>query len=104
MLSQQLSAEEKQLFSWLPDQEKWQSNQIVEGLFCSFFHTEKKLLIVVEDDAHDHPDAYTYREILQKELAAKGYKLLFLSSWEIGHSSDIVRKKLGEFSPVINTK
>ena len=97
MLSQQLSAEEKQLFSWLPDQEKWQSNQIVEGLFCSFSHTEKKLLIVVEDDAHDHPDAYTYREILQKELAVNGYKLLFLSAWEIGHNASNAKAKLDDF-------
>lgn len=97
MLSQQLSKQEQQLQKWLPDQREWLINQIIEGLFCSFFHPLKKQLIVVEDDAHDHPDAYTYREILQKELAAKGYRLIFLSAWEIVHNPDLAKVKLCDF-------
>lgn len=97
MLSQQQSAEEKILFSWLPNQNNWLINQIVEGLFCSLTHPDRKLLIVVEDDAHDHPDAYTYREVLQKELADKGYKLIFFSAWEISHNPIIAKEKLGSF-------
>lgn len=97
MLSQQLSKEEQHLLKWLPDQSEWLLNQIIEGMFCSFYHPLNKQLIVVEDDAHDHPDAYTYREVLEMELAAKSYRLIFFSAWEISHNPVLVKEKLGAF-------